>query len=182
MTIIYICPQYAYPVYFETFLNSLKNFFPNEEKKLLLITPHEGMLDSYQNYSKDNIQIYIKLISNLILFPLEKINLIREFKDEIDDYVFFFNPNTKIISSNSFTLSQDKLFFGHLENEGENEFGFGTFFGGKKELMNDLCTFCYQYKFNEDDAHIDETKMKHWIEQNPGKFEYINIGTIYQIQ
>lgn len=106
--IYYICTG-IYKNDFERFLLSVRNFFPNNKKKIILLS--DG-LDHYDKYTDDhNIIVEHHHIDDYPwpIVTLFKMKYMLMFKCDCD-YIFYFNANSEILPINDYSwFDKDKL-------------------------------------------------------------------------
>jgi len=105
---IYYIATGIYKNDFPRFINSLKNFFPNNYKKVILIS--DG-LEEYKNYDITNISIEHHYLCDYPwpIVTLFKMKYILMYPCDCD-YVFYFNANSEILPIKDYSwFNKDKL-------------------------------------------------------------------------
>ena len=88
--IVYLATS-VYKNYFENFLNTVNNFFPNDNKTIIAIS--DGLTE-YDNKSFDNVMVHVKYIEDMPypIIPMLKLRHVTKYTKGYDfDYIFFFN-------------------------------------------------------------------------------------------
>ena len=161
---IYYIATGEYKKSFKDFLYSLNNFFPKNNRTIILIS--DG-LEEYKTYNKDNINVEYHYINDYQwpIITLFKMKYILDYKGNYD-YIFYFNANSIILKSNNYSwFAYNKLNFGYhnswdLVNHNPSKLLFplydnpnstsyiGTkdyeyiqaaFFGGPSDLVYNMC-------------------------------------------
>lgn len=182
ITIYYMCGGYAL-AYFNQFLNSVKAILPNVEKRIVLITNNE-QTTIYDKYHQDNVEIEVKFDKDeLSIIPLNKVYELKKYIDNEGEYSIFINPNAKFVGFNAALLEDNKLNFGYIDRQGEEQseehYAFGSLIYGKTALFNQLINFAKNYDFTEDENRTDEQKFIRFMEANPETTQYRESSDIY---
>ena len=91
--IVYLATS-VYKNYFENFLNTVNNFFPNDNKTIIAIS--DGLTE-YDNKSFGNVIVNVKYIEDLPypIIPMLKLRHVTKYTKGYDfDYIFFFDSDT----------------------------------------------------------------------------------------
>lgn len=181
ITIYYMCGGYAIE-YFSQFLKSVKTFYPEVQKRIVLIT-NDSRMNFYDEYDKNNITIEVRFDNELSIIPLNKIDILQKYISNQGDYSIFINPNAMFKAyDNSELFNDNKLYFGYIDKQEEQSsehFGFGSLIYGKTNLFNQAIRYARDYEFVQDENQTDEQKFIRFIENNPSTTEYRESSDIY---
>lgn len=135
MIAIYYIATGTYKLLFEDFYNSVPNFLPQYNKKIILIS------DGLEEY-KDKEDIIYHHIDDYPwpIITLFKMDYILRFFDYGSDYHFYFNANS-IINKIEFELNKDSLILAQHSCKVLREYNpvQAAFFGGNTQVMLDCC-------------------------------------------
>ncbi len=176
-----MCGGYAIE-YFSQFLKSVKTFYPEVQKRIVLIT-NDSRMNFYDEYDKNNITIEVRFDNELSIIPLNKIDILQKYISNQGDYSIFINPNAMFKAyDNSELLNDAKLYFGYINKDNEQSseyFGFGSLIYGSTYMFNRAIKYARDYEFVQDENQTDEQKLIRFIEEFPNSCEYKESSDIY---
>lgn len=206
---VYYIATGDYTKLFPDFLESLQNFFPNNEKRVKLIS--DG-LEEYKNYKKGNVIVDLCPRINDYPWPVVALYKMWHILQNIDhdcDYACYFNANSIIHphDNNCFDLSKLTVPFhsfnskkkkydpweyvninpsssAYLEN-GTYEYIQSGFFFGSVDLVETMCKDVVLLLKNDTARHIfaqwhDESYFNKWIYNHKELVDMKYVMTIYE--
>lgn len=176
-----MCGGYALD-YFTNFLKSVKLFYPDIQKRIILIT-NDSKMNLYDEYENNNVTIEVRQDHELSVIPLNKVDILQKYIDKNSDYSIFINPNAKFLPYDDESLLNTQiLHFGYIDNQENQEeyFAFGSFVFGPTIIFNKLIKFARDYEFIDDENHTDEQKFIRFIEENQNQCDYYESSSIYK--
>ena len=197
--IIFLATGHYY-VRFNDFLNSIKTFYPNDHKTIILLSNvHEK---KYDNYDEDNVSIKFTMIDHFPwpIITLFKMHFVKEYISPDDDFIFFINSNMLTFEGydNQDLLCEDRFIAYRFIKEGyystwndynpfNNQIKYvqGGLWGGKYPAVYKMCEWVSN-RINENLLHNkierlhDETALNAYIAScDPNEYDIRNADEIF---
>lgn len=158
MKYIFTLATNGYAEYFENFKKSINNFYPNEDKTLIVFS---NKLEEHNEWQIGNTKINIINIPNLLYtsIVLNKFNFIEWYAiiNKLDDnqLIFFFDIDTYFY--NDCEHAQNELT--NIINEHINSVIFTNELDNLYIKQNNINRYMHGYVYNDDDLNIKEPKI-----------------------